>query len=140
MEGGQPFGAHATSKGSVIPRLCKAGWLRIKKNAPVPLKAQTGWLVISRSLLIDAREALLIEWFQSVRCAAIYKEASRFDQPPLLRPSKVASRLLLIWAHSPRLAKAGNEAVCRRLIQFDSAVSDDPHSVSPGLCVSVPGR
>src|ERR1043166_9675455 len=78
MEGGQPFGAHATSKGSVIPRLCKAGWLRIRKNAPVPLKAQTGWLVISRSLLIDAREALLIEGFQSVRCANIYKDASQY--------------------------------------------------------------
>ena len=61
-----------------IPRLRKAGWLRIKKNAPVPLKAQTGWLVISRSLLIDAREALLIESFQSVRCASIYKEASQY--------------------------------------------------------------
>src|ERR1043166_1758823 len=88
MEGGQPFGAHATSKGSVIPRLCKAGWLRIKKNAPVPLKAQTGWLVISRSLLIAAREALLMEWLQSVRCASICKEASQYDATTPSAPFK----------------------------------------------------
>src|SRR5690242_17895057 len=44
------------------------------------------------------------------RCAArpSIRKLRDFTQPPLLRPSKVASQLLLIWAHSPRLAKAGN--------------------------------
>src|SRR5690348_12120420 len=99
------------SNGSVFPALARRGGCAIKKMAALPLMAQTGWLVISRSLRIDTREALLIEWLQSVRCAGIYKDASRFHQPPLLRPSKVASRLLLNWAHSPRLAKAGNTAL-----------------------------
>src|ERR1051326_7336583 len=41
------------------------------------------------------------------RCAArpsIWR-LRNMTQPPLLRPSKVASRLLLNWAHSPRLPK-----------------------------------
>src|ERR1043166_6993366 len=111
MEGGQPFGAHATSKGSVIPRLCKAGWLRIRKNAPVPLKAQTGWLVISRSLLIDAREALLIESFQSVRCASIYKEASQYYATT---PSARILRILDARSH-PALQRQGIDRKSTRL-------------------------
>src|SRR5690242_21855343 len=64
--------------GSVFPAFARRGGCAIKKNGPLPLKAQTGWLVISRSLLIDAREALFMEWLQSVRCASIYKEASQY--------------------------------------------------------------
>src|SRR5690242_14421410 len=63
---------------AVFPAFARRGGCAIKKNGPLPLKAQTGWLVISRSLLIDAREALLIEWLQSVRCASICMDASRF--------------------------------------------------------------
>src|ERR1051326_3224519 len=75
-------------EGSVYSPPLQGGWLRHKENGPVPLKAQTGWLVISRSLLIDAREALLIEWLQSVRCAAIYKEASQYDATTPSAPFK----------------------------------------------------
>src|SRR5205823_2342297 len=53
-----------------------------------------GWLVKSRSVLIDFREALLIN-----RCAyaSIYKDAARLYQPPRLR-----------YAQPPRLRKAGS--------------------------------
>ena len=51
-------GKHSLEEKAVIPAFARRGGCAIKKNAPVPLKAQTGWLVISRSLLIDAREAL----------------------------------------------------------------------------------
>jgi hypothetical protein len=73
------------------PRLSKAGWLRA---------AQTGRLVKSRSVLIDFREALLIDL---VRCASICKEAARLYQPPrqryalplLLKKEESFSRLRL---------------------------------------------
>ena len=56
-----------------------------------------------RSLIIDNREALLIE---SVRCADIYKEASRRSIPPRPRLSKERGHFL--DARPPLLKKEGS--------------------------------
>src|ERR1051326_7571334 len=69
-------------------------------------RAQKGWLVKSRSILIDARAAHRLKRFNKERFAEINKEASRYDQPPRLRNQRKGA--ILLMAQPPRLGKAGN--------------------------------
>src|ERR1051326_7455791 len=79
-----------------------------QKNVPVPLKAQTGWLVKSRSLLIDARAAHRLKPFHKERCAALYKEASQHKQPPPRRLLKGGSPAFLEFGASPPPCQGGD--------------------------------
>src|ERR1051326_2055718 len=57
-------------------------------------------------------------WNGFNRCAAraSIRKLRNITQPPLLRPSKVASRLLLSWAHSTLPCKGGEYTLSRRLL------------------------
>jgi len=72
--------ANRSSRLLLIPLLEQEGWLRA---STIPeLRADGVVDQVMRSHLIGGREALP---FQSVRCAVIYKDASRRYQPPRLR-------------------------------------------------------
>src|ERR1051326_4626253 len=50
-------------------------------------------------------QRFLLHGFNRCAARASIRKLRNMTQPPLLRPSKEASRLLLNWAHSPRLPK-----------------------------------